>query len=204
MVFFFASAGVSAAYLTVSEIFPLETRALCIALFYAVGTGLGGIIGPQLFAPMIATGKASEVFKALAIGAILMIIGGVTEIVFGVDAERKGSKASPSRSPPCSRPHGAARSPGRGGRSGCSLPPRTAHFRRPVAPALNRTRGPRSERRSLAFSPRSERRSLAFTLTSRPSPTSTSVYAGAIASHRAARTPRQGSGLRRAVRAQTT
>ena len=54
VVFFFASAGVSAAYLTVSEIFPLETRALCIALFYAVGTGLGGIIGPQLFAPMIA------------------------------------------------------------------------------------------------------------------------------------------------------
>ncbi|HUA05445.1 MAG TPA: MFS transporter [Solirubrobacteraceae bacterium] len=90
VVFFFASAGVSAAYLTVSEIFPLETRALCIALFYAVGTGLGGIIGPQLFAPMIATGKASEVFKALAIGAILMIIGGVTEIVFGVNAERRG------------------------------------------------------------------------------------------------------------------
>ena len=67
--FFFASAGVSAAYLTVSEIFPMETRALCIALFYAVGTGIGGIIGPQLFAPMVATGKASEVFKALAIGA---------------------------------------------------------------------------------------------------------------------------------------
>jgi MFS family permease len=90
VVFFFASAGVSAAYLTVSEIFPLETRALCIALFYAVGTGLGGIIGPQLFAPMIATGKASEVFKALAIGAVLMIVGGVTEIVFGLDAERRG------------------------------------------------------------------------------------------------------------------
>jgi MFS family permease len=90
VVFFFASAGVSAAYLTVSEIFPLETRALCIALFYAVGTGLGGIIGPQLFAPMIATGKTSEVFKALSIGAILMIVGGVTEIVFGVDAERRG------------------------------------------------------------------------------------------------------------------
>ena len=90
VVFFFASAGVSAAYLTVSEIFPLETRALCIALFYAVGTGLGGIIGPQLFAPMVATGKASEVFKALAIGAVLMIVGGVTEIVFGIDAERRG------------------------------------------------------------------------------------------------------------------
>ena len=90
VVFFFASAGVSAAYLTVSEIFPMETRALCIALFYAVGTGLGGIIGPQLFAPMVATGKASEVFKALAIGAVLMIVGGVIEIVFGVKAERRG------------------------------------------------------------------------------------------------------------------
>ena len=53
--FFFASAGVSPAYLTVSEIFPMETRALCIALFYAAGTGLGGIIGPQLFGPMVAT-----------------------------------------------------------------------------------------------------------------------------------------------------
>jgi MFS family permease len=89
VVFFFASAGVSAAYLTVSEIFPLETRALCIALFYAVGTGIGGITGPQLFGPMVATGKTSEVFKALAIGAILMILGGITELAFGVKAERQ-------------------------------------------------------------------------------------------------------------------
>jgi len=90
VVFFFASAGVSAAYLTVSEIFPMETRALCIALFYAVGTGIGGIIGPQLFAPMVATGNASEVFKALAIGASLMIVGGLAEVAFGVKAERRG------------------------------------------------------------------------------------------------------------------
>ena len=89
VVFFFASAGVSAAYLTVSEIFPMETRALCIALFYAVGTGLGGIIGPQLFAPMIATGKASKVFEALAIGAVLMVVGGIAELLFGVKAERR-------------------------------------------------------------------------------------------------------------------
>ncbi|HUJ34953.1 MAG TPA: MFS transporter [Solirubrobacteraceae bacterium] len=111
VVFFFASAGVSAAYLTVSEIFPLETRALCIALFYAVGTGLGGIIGPQLFAPMIATGHASEVFKALAIGAILMIAGGVTEIVFGVAAERRGleSIAKPLTAVPSAVRTGAAR-----------------------------------------------------------------------------------------------
>jgi MFS family permease len=89
VVFFFASAGVSAAYLTVSEIFPMETRALAIALFYAVGTGIGGIIGPQLFGRLIPTGKTSDVFVALAIGAILMIAGGVIEIVYGIDAERK-------------------------------------------------------------------------------------------------------------------
>ena len=90
VVFFFASAGVSAAYLTVSEIFPLETRALAIAIFYAVGTGIGGIIGPQLFGRLIPTGKTSDVFTALVIGAVLMIIGGLAEIAFGVKAERRG------------------------------------------------------------------------------------------------------------------
>ena len=88
VVFFFASAGVSAAYLTVSEIFPMETRALAIALFYAVGTGIGGIIGPQLFGRLIPTGKTSDVFVALIVGAVLMILGGVVEIAFGVKAER--------------------------------------------------------------------------------------------------------------------
>jgi MFS family permease len=89
VVFFFASAGVSAAYLTVSEIFPMETRALAIALFYAVGTGIGGIIGPQLFGRLIPTGKTSDVFVALVIGSGLMILGGVAEILFGVKAERR-------------------------------------------------------------------------------------------------------------------
>jgi MFS family permease len=88
VVFFFASAGVSAAYLTVSEIFPMETRALAIALFYAIGTGLGGIIGPQLFGKLIPTGKTSDVFFALIIGSVLMILGGVVELFFGVKAER--------------------------------------------------------------------------------------------------------------------
>jgi MFS family permease len=87
-VFFFASAGVSAAYLTVSEIFPLETRALCIAVFYAVGTGVGGIVGPLLFAHLIESGKLSHVFVGFLIGAIAMIIGGVAELVVGVKAER--------------------------------------------------------------------------------------------------------------------
>jgi MFS family permease len=89
VVFFFASAGVSAAYLTVSEIFPMETRALAIALFYAVGTGIGGIIGPQLFGRLIPTGKTSDIFVALAIGSGLMILGGLAEIAFGVRAERR-------------------------------------------------------------------------------------------------------------------
>ena len=67
----------------------METRALAIALFYAVGTGIGGIIGPQLFGRLIPNGKTSDVFFALSIGAILMIVGGLTEIVFGVKAERR-------------------------------------------------------------------------------------------------------------------
>ena len=90
VVFFFASAGVSAAYLTVSEIFPMETRALAIAIFYALGTGLGGIIGPQLFGRLIPTGKTSDIFFALIIGSVLMIVGGLVEIAFGVKAERRG------------------------------------------------------------------------------------------------------------------
>ena len=60
MIFFFASAGASAAYLTVSEIFPMETRALAIAFFYAVGTAAGGITGPLLFGKLIETGKEAR------------------------------------------------------------------------------------------------------------------------------------------------
>src|SRR5579875_186403 len=89
VVFFFASAGVSAAYLTVSEVFPMETRALAIALFYALGTGIGGIIGPQLFGPLVAKNTTGPVFAALALGAGLMIVGGLVEIAFGVRAERR-------------------------------------------------------------------------------------------------------------------
>ena len=89
VIFFFASAGVSAAYLTVSEIFPLETRALCIAVFYAVGTGAGGIVGPLLFAHLIESGKTSQVFIGFMIGAVAMVLGGIAEVFFGVDAEGK-------------------------------------------------------------------------------------------------------------------
>jgi MFS family permease len=88
-VFFFASAGASAAYLTVSEVFPMETRALCIAVFYAIGTGIGGVIGPQIFSRLINTGSFYQVFLALGLGAVMMILGGLAELVFGVRAERQ-------------------------------------------------------------------------------------------------------------------
>ena len=86
--FFLASAGASAAYLTVSEIFPMETRALAIAFFYAVGTGLGGIIGPLLFGNLIASGSRSEVATAFYIGAAVMAVGGIVELIYGVKAEQ--------------------------------------------------------------------------------------------------------------------
>jgi MFS family permease len=91
IVFFFASAGASAAYLTASEIFPMETRALCIAFFYAIGTAVGGISGPLLFGALINNASASKDITAIAagyfIGAVLMIGGGIAEAVLGVKAE---------------------------------------------------------------------------------------------------------------------
>jgi len=87
--FFLASAGASAAYLTVSEVFPMETRALAIAFFYAIGTGLGGIIGPLLFGHLIATNSRTWVMVAFLIGAGVMAIGGIAEIFLGVNAEQE-------------------------------------------------------------------------------------------------------------------
>jgi zinc transporter ZupT len=65
----------------------METRALCIAVFYAVGTGLGGIIGPLLFASLISSGKVGQVELAFLIGAAVMMIGGVLEFILGINAE---------------------------------------------------------------------------------------------------------------------
>ena len=87
LTFFLASSGASAAYLTVSEIFPMETRALAIAFFYAVGTGLGGITGPLLFGHLIDSGSESTVAIGFYIGCVTMAIGGLTELAFGVKAE---------------------------------------------------------------------------------------------------------------------
>ncbi len=89
VVFFFASAGASAAYLTVSEVFPMETRALCISVFYAIGTAAGGITGPLVFSALIKTGDYGKAELALLIGAVMMIIGGVAELFLGVKAERQ-------------------------------------------------------------------------------------------------------------------
>ncbi len=88
-IFFLASAGASSAYLTVSEIFPMETRALSIAFFYAVGTAAGGIVGPLLFGHLINTGEQSAVAIGFFIGAVVMAIGGVAELAFGVKAEQR-------------------------------------------------------------------------------------------------------------------
>jgi MFS family permease len=86
VVFFLASAGASAAYLTASEIFPMETRALAIAFFFAIGTAVGGITGPLLFGKLIATGEKGQVAIGFFIGAAVMAIGGVAELLFGVKA----------------------------------------------------------------------------------------------------------------------
>ncbi len=87
--FFFASAAASSAYLTVSETFPLEIRALAIAFFYALGTGVGGIIGPLLFGFLIETGSRQSVFMGYLLGAGLMIAAAVIAALWAVKAERQ-------------------------------------------------------------------------------------------------------------------
>ncbi|WP_377642806.1 MFS transporter [Oryzobacter terrae] len=90
-IFFFASAGASAAYLTASEVFPLETRALCIAFFYAIGTAAGGISGPLLFGKLIEDASESKDITGLALGyflgAALMVAAGLVAAFLGVHAE---------------------------------------------------------------------------------------------------------------------
>ncbi|MEV1168007.1 MFS transporter [Nonomuraea sp. NPDC049784] len=93
VVLFVASAGASSAYLTVSEIFPMETRALAIAFFFAIGTAAGGIAGPLVFASLVETGVPGDTALAFSIGGIVMIAAGLVELLFGVKAERKGLEA---------------------------------------------------------------------------------------------------------------
>ena len=89
VIFFFASPAASAAYLTVSENFPLEVRALAIALFYAIGTGIGGVAGPVLFGALLDTGARGSVFAGYLFGALLMVIAAVVAWRYAVAAERK-------------------------------------------------------------------------------------------------------------------
>jgi MFS family permease len=89
VIFFFASPAASAAYLTVSENFPLEVRALAIALFYAIGTGIGGVIGPALFGVLIDTGSRTSVFAGYLFGAALMVVAAVVAARYAVAAEGK-------------------------------------------------------------------------------------------------------------------
>jgi MFS family permease len=89
IIFFFASAAASSAYLTVGETFPLEIRAVAIAFFYAVGTGLGGVAGPVLFGWLIASGSRTSVFVGYLIGSALMIVAAGVEWVWGIAAERR-------------------------------------------------------------------------------------------------------------------
>jgi MFS family permease len=89
VIFFFASPAASAAYLTVSETFPLEVRALAIALFYAVGTGIGGVMGPALFGALIDTGSRGTVFAGYLLGSVLMIAAAAVAWRYCVAAERR-------------------------------------------------------------------------------------------------------------------
>lgn len=89
IIFFFASAAASAAYLTVSETFPLEIRALAIAFFYAAGTGVGGVAGPWLLGALIESGSRASVFAGYLIGAVLMLTAAGVAARFGIAAERK-------------------------------------------------------------------------------------------------------------------
>ncbi len=93
VIFFFASAAASSAYLTVSETFPLELRALAIAFFYAVGTGVGGIFGPWLFGVLIDTGSRASLFGGYLLGAALMIAAAGVMWRWGIAAERRPLEA---------------------------------------------------------------------------------------------------------------
>ena len=89
VIFFFASAAASSAYLTVSETFPLEVRALAIAFFYAIGTGIGGVAGPWLFGALIDTGSRWSVFAGYLFGSVLMLAAAAIAARYAVAAERK-------------------------------------------------------------------------------------------------------------------
>src|SRR6185436_8007236 len=89
IIFFVASAAASSAYLTVSEIFPLEIRAFAIAIFYALGTFVGGVFAPWLFGWIIQTGSRDALVIGYVAAAVLMVAGAIVELWIGVPAERR-------------------------------------------------------------------------------------------------------------------
>lgn len=89
IIFFFASAGASSAYLTISEVFPVEVRAMAISVFYAIGTGAGGLIGPTLFGVLIQTGQRENLVYGYLLGSALMIAAAIVEGLWGIDTEGK-------------------------------------------------------------------------------------------------------------------
>jgi MFS family permease len=114
VIFFFASAAASAAYLTVSEVFPLEIRAMAIAFFYAVGTALGGIVGPALFGKLIASKSFTEVMVGFLIAAVWLLAAAVTAWFLAVDAEGKSLEeiATPLAAEGVGRRRGSVRAEG--------------------------------------------------------------------------------------------
>ncbi len=99
-VFFLASAAASSAYLTVSEVFPLEMRAMAIAIFFAVGAGIGGFAAPALFGALIETGSRGNVFAGYVVGAVLVVLAAGIAWCYGIDAEGRSLEdiAPPLRS----------------------------------------------------------------------------------------------------------
>jgi MFS family permease len=88
-IFFFASPAAGSAYLTVSEVFPVEIRAIAIAVFYSLGTAIGGVGAPFLLGSLIETGSRMSVFGGYLLGAALMIFAAIVELAWGIAAERK-------------------------------------------------------------------------------------------------------------------
>jgi MFS family permease len=120
VIFFFASAAASAAYLTAGELFPLEIRAVAISLFYAFGTLLGGVAGPALFGVLIDTGERGQILLGYLLGGGLMLAAAAAALVLGVDAERRSLEEvapplslaephAPAQPIDDGRPHGLAR-----------------------------------------------------------------------------------------------
>jgi MFS family permease len=134
VIFFFASAGASAAYLTVSEIFPMETRALAIAFFHAVGTAIGGITGPLLFGKLVATKEVDQVFWGYILGAALMIGAGIVQAIIGIEAAQRNLED-------VAKPLSAEAAEGAEDEQRPAAEARTPDQRRPAAQPQSRVRG---------------------------------------------------------------